>query len=64
MTPAETFHSPAVLEPHFDLFGLNVGKNWAFPDQLLAAQRTRFWALRIYPLQRLHLLSRVPDIFP
>jgi hypothetical protein len=50
------------LEPNFDLFGLNVGENWALPNELLAANGAGFGAIMIEPFQGFDLLRRVPDI--
>ena len=55
---------PSVLKPNFDLFGLDVGENRAFPDKLLPANGTGFGALVIEPLKGFNLLRRVTDIFP
>jgi hypothetical protein len=53
---------PAVLEPDLDLLGVDAGEDGAVADQLLAAQRARLGALVVEPLQRLHLLRRVPHV--
>lgn len=53
---------PPVLKPNFDLLRLNVSKDRTLPDQLLSSQRTRFRALGVDSLKRLHLLRRVPHI--
>ena len=53
---------PAILEPHFDLLLFNVGKDGALPNELLPSRRTRLGALRIHPLQSLHLFRCVPHI--
>jgi hypothetical protein len=50
------------LEPNFDLFGLNVGENWALPNELLAANGAGFGTIMIEPFQGFDLLRRVPDI--
>jgi len=55
---------PAILEPDFDLLGVDVGENGALPDQLLPAQRAGLGALGIDPLERIDLLGRVPYILP
>jgi hypothetical protein len=55
---------PAILEPDFDLLGVDVGENGALPDQLLPAQRAGLGALGIDPLERLDLFGRVPYILP
>jgi hypothetical protein len=55
---------PAILEPDFDLLGVDVGENGALPDQLLPAQRAGLGALGIDPLESLDLLGRVPYILP
>jgi hypothetical protein len=53
---------PSVLEPNFDLFGLDVGENGALPYKLLAAHGAGFWAVVVEPFERLNLLGRVPHI--
>lgn len=53
---------PSILEPDFDLFGLNVRENRALPNQLLPSQRARLWAFRVDSLQGLNLLWCVPHI--
>lgn len=54
--------TPAILEPDFDLLGLDVGEDGALSDQLLPPQRAGLGALVVDPLQRLHLLGRVPHV--
>jgi hypothetical protein len=55
---------PAVLEPDFDLFGLNVCKDWTILNELLAAYGAWLGTLVVHMLQSLHLLICVSDIFP
>lgn len=55
---------PSILEPDFDLFGLDVGKDGALTNQLLPPHRARLGALRVHSLQCLHLLRRVPHVLP
>jgi hypothetical protein len=55
---------PAVLEPDFDLFGLNVCKDGTILNELLAAYGAWLGTLMVHMLQSLHLLICVSDIFP
>lgn len=55
---------PPILKPNFDLLWFDIGENWAFPDKLLAAHRTGFWAFIIKPLKGFHLLWCVPNVLP
>lgn len=53
---------PAILEPDFDLLGLDVGENGAVFDELLAANGAGLGALVVDTLQCLHLLVGVTHI--
>lgn len=55
---------PTILEPNFDLLGLDVGKNGTLSDQLLPSQGAGLGALSINPFEGFNLLSRVSYIFP
>jgi hypothetical protein len=55
-------HSPSVLEPYFDLPGLDPGEDGAIFEELEAAEGARVGALRVEPLQGFDLLFRVPGI--
>lgn len=56
------FPTSAILEPDFDLLGLDVAEDGALSDQLLPPQRAGLGALVVDPLQRLHLLGGVPHV--
>ncbi|RRT76348.1 hypothetical protein B296_00018591 [Ensete ventricosum] len=55
---------PSVLEPDLDLLRLDVGEDRTFPYELLPSQGARLRALAVDPLERLHLLRRVPHVLP
>ena len=62
--PRQKICIPSVLEPNFDLFGLNVGEDRALADELLAANGAGFGAVMIEPLEGLNLLRCITDILP
>ena len=53
---------PAVLEPDFDLLGLDIREDRALTDQLLSSQGAGLWALGVDSLQGFHLLGGVPHV--
>ena len=52
-----------MLNPDFDLLGLDVRQNGTVADQLLSMQLARLRTLDINPFEGFHLLASVPDIF-
>jgi hypothetical protein len=54
--------SPSILEPDLDLFGLDDCQDGALAQQLMPAREGGLGALGVHPLQRIHLLRRVPHV--
>jgi hypothetical protein len=52
----------SILEPDFDLLGLDVGKDWTFSDELLATEGAGLGAVVVEAFQSFHLFRSVPNV--